>query len=839
MIHPSTNPISIGRSDAHAVPTTVSARSARTGLTPESLRQAFADHLRYSVGRHFKDANTRDHYQAAALTIRDRLLDHFLEAQRALESSGARVVAYLSAEFLTGPHLGNNLLSLGIFEQVEEALSEGGLDLSELMSVEEEPGLGNGGLGRLAACYMESLASLSVPAVGYGIRYEFGIFDQELSDGWQREITDKWLRYGNPWELKRSDLAVDVKLGGHCEVYHDDQGRYRVNWIPGRVVKAIPYDTPILGYGAATCNALRLWESQAVESFDFAAFNVGDYYRAVDEKVRSENLTKVLYPNDEQQQGRRLRLEQQYFLVSASLQDMLRTHEAQGRSLSDFSHHFVAQLNDTHPSLAIVELMRLLIDERGTTWEAAWEITRNTFAYTNHTLLPEALETWPVSLLAEVLPRHLQLIYELNRRLLDVVGCMAPGDGALRARISLIDETGEKRVRMAHLAAAGSFAINGVAELHTRLLEQHVMKDFFSLWPERFSNKTNGVNPRRFLALCNRPLARLISDRIGTGWLRDLEQLRELEAAAEDEVFRQAWRKAKRENKTNLAGEIAQRTGVLVDPSSLFDVQVKRIHQYKRQHLNLLHVLTCYLRLKDRPTGSFTPRTFILGGKAAPGYRLAKLIIKLATACGRLVNGDPEIAGRLRVVFFPDFNVTNAQLIYPAAELSEQISMAGKEASGTGNMKMTLNGALTIGTLDGANIELRKAVGKDSFFSFGLDVQEAATLREAGYHPREHLSSDPELGRVIDLIASGALSGGDPSLFAPLLTTLLDEDPFLVLADYRSYVDCQDRVGQAYENPHDWTRRSIQNVARAGRFSSDRAVREYCRDIWKIEPLSV
>ncbi|MDH7502113.1 MAG: glycogen/starch/alpha-glucan phosphorylase [Verrucomicrobiota bacterium] len=683
----------------------------RSGTTVADLKQSFLDTLFCTLGRVPSAATPHDLYTALALSIRDRVLKQGVQTLETYHARDVRMVAYLSAEYLPGPHLANNLLNLGIWDQARQAVEEPGCDLDFLRQQEEEPGLGNGGLGRLASCFMDSMATLELPAVGYGLRYEFGIFDQAIRDGWQVEITDKWLRFGNPWEVVRPELTFEVKLGGYTEAWTDEQGRYRVRWIPQHVVQGIAYDTPILGYHVNTCNRMRLWKAEAVESFDFAAFNHGDYYRAVHDKMFSENITKVLYPNDEVIQGKNLRLEQQYFLVTCSLQDMLRVHRLLGRPLEKFHEKWAVQLNDTHPSIAIAELMRLLVDEYLLDWDTAWHVTRHTFAYTNHTLLPEALEKWPVAMLGALLPRHLEIIYEINRRFLGEVRAQFPGDEARVARMSLIDETGERYIRMAHVATVGSHHVNGVARLHSDLLKQTVLRDFAELWPEKFCNVTNGVTPRRFMAVANPPLAQLITRRIGDGWLKNLDELRRLESLADDAAFRQEWREVKLAAKRQLARCIAQHTGVTVDPTSLFDIQAKRIHEYKRQHLNALHILTLYLRLKRDPQADLPARTFIFAGKAAPGYFMAKLIIKLINSIADVVNRDPVVRDRLKVVFFPDFNVKNGQRICPAADLSEQISTAGKEASGTGNMKFALDGALTIGTLDGANIEIREEVG--------------------------------------------------------------------------------------------------------------------------------
>jgi starch phosphorylase len=813
---------------------------ARTGLDPDALAQSIVDHLRYAQGHVFEAATHNDWYLATAYAIRDRLLDRWVATVETILRSDVRVVTYLSAEFLMGPHLGNNLVNLGAFDAARRALRKLGLELDDVLSWEEEPGLGNGGLGRLAACFLESLATLEIPSIGYGIRYEFGIFDQEIRDGWQVEVTDKWLRWGNPWEIARPETSYPVQLGGHTHGSTDEQGRYRVTWIPGRMVRGTAYDTPVLGHGVNTVNLLRLWSASAEEAFDFEAFNRGDYWHAVENKVASETLTKILYPNDEPAQGKRLRLEQQYFFVSCSLQDMIRMHLAVGLPLERFHETYASQLNDTHPSIAVAELMRLLVDEHGMDWNVAWNITRATFGYTNHTLLPEALETWPLELFAAVLPRHLEIIYEINRRLLDRVRAAFPDDEARVARMSLIDETHGRRVRMAHLATVGSHAVNGVAALHSDLLQRTVLADFHELEPALFHNVTNGVTPRRWMLLSNPALSALITENLGPRWVtHPEEELPRLEQSMDDTGFLDAWRRIKRDNKRALARLILERTGVVVDPASLFDVQVKRIHEYKRQHLNLLHVIALYLRLRREPDADVTPRTFVFGGKAAPGYFMAKRIIKLVHAVGGVVNTDPLVGDRLKVVFLPDFNVTLGQRVYPAADLSEQISTAGKEASGTGNMKFALNGALTIGTLDGANVEIRQAVGPENFFLFGMTVDEVHERLARGYDPREVVARDEELRDALDSLARGDFAEGDRELFRPLVDGLLGRDEYLVLADFRSYVDCQARAGRAFRDRMAWTRMSVLNVARCGRFSSDRSIREYCERIWNVKPVWV
>jgi starch phosphorylase len=816
-----------------------SSRGTRTGLNVEDIKQSFLDSLFYGLGRVPSVATRNDLYTALALTVRDRVFHHGIHTVETHEEQQARRIAYLSAEYLPGPHLGLNLLNLGIGEQTRQALSELGHDLDDLIEQEEEPGLGNGGLGRLAACYMDSLASLQVPAIGYGIRYEFGIFEQVIRDGWQVERTDKWLRYGNPWEVVRPEIFYEVKFGGHTEHWTDDKGQHRARWLPDNVVKGEAYDTPILGYRVGTSNLLRLWKAEAVESFDFAAYNQGDYYRAVEEKMSSENVTKVLYPNDELAQGKILRLQQQFFFVSCSLQDLLRVHQARGGRPENFHEKNAVQLNDTHPAVAVAELMRLLVDEHELGWDTAWQVTSQAIAYTNHTLLPEALEKWPVEMFGRLLPRHLEIVYEINHRFLEELRAKFPGDEERVKRMSIIDESGPRSVRMAHLATVASHRVNGVAQLHSNLLKKTVLADFAALWPDKFCNVTNGVNPRRFVAVGNPALTKLITERIGDGWLYELSELRKLEPFATDPDFQNRWREARLENKQKFAKLIEAGTGIQVNAETIFDILVKRIHEYKRQHLCVLHILTLYLRLKQNPQAEFPARTFVIGGKAAPGYFLAKLIIKLINAVSSFIKNDGAARDRLNVVFFPGFNVKAAQHIYPAADVSEQISIAGKEASGTGNMKFALNGALTVGTLDGANVEIREEVGEDNFFLFGLTVEQVTELRSRGYRPRDYYEQNPMLREVIDLIASGALSNGDKERFRPIVDNLLWHDPYFLLADYQSYVDCQNRVSALWGDQRNWTRKSILNVARMGKFSADRSIDDYCERIWKVKPVPV
>jgi starch phosphorylase len=763
-------------------------------------------------------ATIHDHYLCLALAVRDRLLASWVDTAETYTNQHVRTAVYLSAEYLLGPHLENNLVNLGLYREAEASCEELGLSLEALIAEEPEPGLGNGGLGRLAACFQESMATLELPAIGYGIRYEFGIFRQQIGPSGQVESTDPWLARGNPWEVIRPEWTYPVIIGG-------------------QMVVGVAYDTPILGYGVRTANTLRLWSAHAPEDFDFASFNAGDYTRAVLHKVQSETLSKVLYPNDEMEQGKRLRLSQQIFFVSCSLQDMFRILKGQGLSVTDFHKKFAVQLNDTHPAIAVAELMRLLIDEHGVEWETAWSITTASISYTNHTLLPEALECWGLELFQQLLPRQLEIIFEINARFLRMVRLRYPGKPEMLEKLSLIQEGTHRKVRMAHLAVVGSHQVNGVAELHSQLLKQHLFHDFAQIWPERFGNITNGVTPRRWLAVSNPHLAALLDDALGDGWRSDLDQLARLEPLVQDPAFLERWRSVRALAKERLAHTIRQHTGVLVDPTSLFDVQVKRIHEYKRQHLAALQLVERYLRL--RAGEDLPPRTLVFGGKAAPGYAMAKLIIRLIVGIADIVNIDPAMDGRLRVVFLPNFSVSLGHRIYPAVDLSEQISTAGMEASGTGNMKMALNGALTIGTLDGANIEIRDRVGSDNFFLFGHTAEQLAALNRSGYHPMPWLENEPLTKEAIDLIGSGHFSEGDRELFHPLLSNLCSSDPFRVMADIGDYRRAQNDVDGAWLDAHRWTQMSALNTARCGFFSSDRSIREYAERIWKVGPVPV
>jgi len=812
--------------------------SVRIGTQISSIKQAFMDNLTYLQGRFAPIASPNDYYMALAYTIRDHLMNNWTKTVKTYLERESRTVCYFSAEFLLGPQLENNLYNLEIHKQVEQAMEELDLDLNTLLNQEPEPGLGNGGLGRLAACYMDSLATLNIPAIGYGIRYEFGIFNQEIRNGWQIESTDKWLRYGNPWEIARPEISLYIKLGGHTETYTDSNGKFQKRWIPDEVVKSTPYDIPIIGYKAFTANFLRLWKAEACESFDFNAFNVGDYYGAVQEKIASENITKVLYPNDEPTVGKKLRLKQQYFFVSSSIQDMIRIYKQRSKFLGYFGDKYIIQLNDTHPSIGVAELMRLLVDDHQMSWETAWDITQKTFCYTNHTILPEALEKWPLPLFSSILPRHVEIIMEINYRFLEQVRIKFNNDIEKIKRMSIIDESGERQIRMANLACVGSRAINGVSKLHSELLKKEVLRDFYDMNPEKFSNKTNGITPRRFLLLINPNLANLITEAIGDRWIKDFSQLRTLENFANDSAFIDKWATIKYNNKKDLASHIAKKMGTIINPNSLFDIQAKRVHEYKRQLLNILHVIAIYLRIRNNPNVDFVPRTAIFAGKAAPGYRIAKLIIKLINDVADVINNDLLVKDQLKVVFLPNYNVKNASFVYPAADLSEQISTAGKEASGTGNMKFAVNGALTIGTLDGANIEMLEEIGRDNFFLFGLTADQILELKKKGYNPRDYINQNTELKAAIELINSKFLDA-DSNLFKPLTDSLIHTDEFFVCADFTSYVECQNNTSKTFYNKTKWTKMSILNTARMGLFSSDRAIREYADEIWNVKPVQI
>ena len=824
------------------------------GTDAESLKTAILGHLQYTLAELPQHVESEwEPYVALALAVRDRMIQRWLRTQETYHEQDAKRVYYLSLEYLMGRTLGNSLVNLGLLDECAKALHDLGYRLEDLREAEWDAGLGNGGLGRLAACFLDSLATLGYPSYGYGLRYDYGIFHQRIVNGAQVEVADGWLRYGNPWEIPRVGDRFRVQFYGRVDAYVNARGRLTNAWVDTKDILATPYDTPIPGYGTETVNTLRLWGARAVREFDLDEFNEGDYIRAVEARAQSENICRVLYPNDTILAGKELRLAQEYFFVSATLQDIVRRYRKRYlmfdkprglRTFDRFTAKVAIQLNDTHPALAIPELMRMLVDLEELDWDEAWAITTGTFGYTNHTIMPEALERWPVSLLGAMLPRHLQIIDEINGRFLAESRARLGDDEARLRRMSIIEDDGERRVRMATLAVVGSHSVNGVAALHTEILTTEVFRDFHELSPEKFSNKTNGITQRRWLLKSNPELAHLISDHIGTGWVTDLYQLRQLIALARDPDFTAAWRAAKRRGKLRLADTIRrhyQRRGIAltVDPDSLFDVQVKRIHEYKRQLLNALHVITLYNHLRDNPHRDALPRTVVFAGKAAPGYAMAKLIIRLINAVGDVVNTDPAVRGRLTVAFLADYRVSLAEQIFPGAELSEQISTAGMEASGTGNMKFALNGAVTIGTMDGANIEIREEVGDDNIFIFGLTAAEVAALRPH-YDPWQYYRGDAELTRTLDMIRDDAFSRGEPGLFRPLVDSLLaGGDRYFLLADYASYVAAQERVARTYRDQEAWTRMSILNVANMGKFSSDRTIRQYAEEIWTLAPVKV
>ncbi len=808
-------------------------------LSQEAFAQAFADNLYYTRGQAIYTATHHDLYMALSHTVRDYMMFNWQKNVDAYFRQNPKFVYYLSAEYLIGQQLEKNLLYTGTYGFARETMRQHNIDLADLNRLDIEPGLGNGGLGRLSACFMDSLATLNIPAVGYGIRYEYGIFRQSFRDGWQVESPDEWLHYGNPWEFPQPDDMVEVGFGGYTESYQDSEGNYRVRWIPGQTIMGQPYHTLVPGYRTKTVNMLRLWGARATREFDLQLFDVGDYTRAVEQKTSSENVTKVLYPNDNTPQGKELRLKQQYFFVACSLDNIIKRFSIKNAEWDELPEVAVIHLNDSHPVIAIAELMRLLVDLYKLPWERAWDITTRAFATTQHTLLPEALEKWPVWLLERVLPRHLEIIYEINHRFLDDVRMTYPNDPDRVSRLSIIEEGAEKQVRMANLACVGSYSINGVAELQSELLRKTVFPEFAEMMPDKFGNKTNGVTPRRFIQLANPILADLITEKIGPGWLSNLEELRGLEDFVDDAAFRQDWRAMKRANKVQLADHIESVLGLSVNTESMYDVMVKRLHEYKRQLLKILHIVHLYQRLKTDSSTTLAPITFVFGAKAAPGYHMAKLIIKLINSVAEVVNRDPVSAEVLRIVFLPNFNVTTGQLVYPAADISEQISLAGKEASGTGNMKFALNGALTIGTLDGANIEIRDRVGAENFFLFGLTTDEVYRSKAGGYHPWQYYDLNEDLRMAIDWIANGQFSGGDTQLFRPIVDSLLHHDEYMLCADFAGYLACQQAAQEAFADRERWTTMSILNAARSGFFSSDRTIAEYNRDIWRASVLDL
>jgi glycogen phosphorylase len=826
------------RSLRHSKPSPKLTELPPLGMDAPSLAADFRRYYSHTLGRDRDCRSLHYTFEALALTVRDRLMERWKNTRYACEEHECRRAYYLSLEFLMGRALGNALLNLDGLDEAAKGLRELGLELEEIAEAEHDAGLGNGGLGRLAACFLDSCATLQLPVMGYGIRYEYGMFRQHIERGEQVEEPDHWLRNGNPWELERPEYAQRVHYGGRTEFYHDHRGQLRTRWADTHDVLAVPYDIPIPGYRNGIVNTLRLWSAVATDEFDLGEFNAGSYPESVAAKNAAENITMVLYPNDASENGKELRLRQQYFLASASLQDVIeRWARVRGEDFSDFAERNCFQLNDTHPSCAVPELMRILLDEHHLGWEEAWDLTRRTMAYTNHTLLPEALEKWPVRVFERLLPRILDIIYEINARFLKEVARRWPGDIERQRRMSLIEEGPDPQVRMAYLAIVGSFSVNGVAALHSRLLKEGLFRDFYELWPEKFNNKTNGVTQRRWLAWCNLGLARLLTDTVGPGWATELERLRRLVPHAEDAQFRSRWRAVKHANKQRLAALVEAECGVRFDPAAMFDVQVKRIHEYKRQLLNVLHVIHLYDRIKRGDTNEWTPRCVLIGGKAAPGYAMAKRIIKLTGNVANVINDDPATEGLLKLAFLPNYRVTAMEIVCPGTDLSEQISTAGKEASGTGNMKFMMNGAVTIGTLDGANIEILEEVGEENFFLFGLTVDEIETLRPH-YDPAAIVAGDEDLRRVMDLLASGHFNQFEPHLFDPLVQAILNpHDPWMLAADFRSFVDAQRRAAAAYRDRERWTRMSILNTAASGRFSTDRTILDYNRDIWRLQQI--
>ena len=809
------------------------------GHRADDFELSFKENLKYRLIKETDTATDYDRYLSLAYAVRDRLVENWMATQKSYRSNKVKRVYYLSLEFLMGRTLGNSVINLQVEDTVSKALEDLGMSLEEMRDIEMDAGLGNGGLGRLAACFMDSLATLQIPAYGYGIRYDYGIFHQKIVRGYQVEEPDEWLSRENPWEKARPEYTFRVRFGGKVVQRTNRTGKLVFDWVETEDVLAMAYDTPIPGYGNKTVNNLRLWSAKATEEFDLDFFNKGDYFAATSKKTETESISKVLYPNDNSLVGRELRLKQQYFFVSASIQDILRRFRREHMDLNQMPEVIAIQMNDTHPTIAIPEFMRLMLDVEGIEWEKAWEMTKAIFGYTNHTLLPEALEKWPVSLFGRLFPRHLQIIQEINARLLKEVEEKHPGDTERVRRMSIFEEGTDPHIRMANLAIVGSHSTNGVSALHTELLKSNVVPDFYDLYPKRFNNKTNGITPRRWLLKCNPGLAQLITSRIGDKWVTDLSQLKKLEKYADDKKFQDEWREVKEFNKEKLVGLIAAEQRLAVNSSSLFDVQVKRLHEYKRQLLNALHVVALYRRIKANPSGSFVPRTVFFGGKAAPGYYQAKLIIKFINSIAEVINQDPQMKGRLMVVFLPNYRVSLAERVIPASDLSEQISTAGKEASGTGNMKFALNGALTIGTLDGANIEIGEEVGEENIFIFGLKANEVEKEKKEGYNPRAFYDKSPELKDALDLMAGGFFSPDNPGLFRPLYDSLINHDEYMLLADFDDYVECQDKVAELYKDQAKWTRMAILNVARMGKFSSDRTIQEYCDDIWRIKPAKI
>jgi starch phosphorylase len=819
---------------------TTNPASRSFGSSAPTMKNSILYHLKFSLAHDVGTATKRDWWLATSKAAQERIIERMLATQEVHNDQDVRRVYYLSLEFLMGRLFSNSLFSAGIYQETETALRELGLELEDLRGEEYDMGLGNGGLGRLAACFLDSLATLDYPAIGYGIHYEFGLFRQEFSNGHQIELPDDWMKFGTPWEIVRPEYTQAVEIYGHVENVFNDRGNYVPRWVGTRKIIGIPYDIPIPGYGTETVNFLRLWESRPSEKINLEAFNRGGYSEALADKTQSETVSKVLYPNDKTEAGKELRLVQQYFFVSCSLRDIIRRFRKVPRVWADFPSKVAIQLNDTHPALAVVELMRILQDEESMPWDEAWDIVTKTFGYTNHTLLPEALEKWSVPLFQKVLPRHLQFIYEINKRLLDSVEARWPGDAAKKQSMSLIEEGEVQRVRMANLAVVGSHSVNGVAALHTELLKKHLFADFNEFYPAKINNKTNGITPRRWLHAANPRLSELITSKLGDGWIRNLDQLRGLEQWKDDPEFQRQFMEIKHANKVDLAAFIQHECGVTVNPSALFDVQIKRLHEYKRQHLNLLHILALYRRILQNPNLDVQPRVFIFAAKAAPGYDLAKCIITAIKAVGNKINNDPRVGDKLKVAFIPNYRVSVAQRIIPAADLSEQISTAGKEASGTGNMKLALNGALTIGTLDGANVEILEEVGPENIFIFGLTVDQVELLHHSGYNPYDYYSADEELRSVVDWVGSNFFTPDEPGVLRPLQHSFVEGgDPYLCMADFRSYSDAQHKVDEAYRDKARWARMAILNTARMDKFSSDRTINEYAREIWDLKQVPV
>jgi starch phosphorylase len=829
---------------AHAAPSgpVVVTAGKRASLQGPDFKRAVLEHLTHTCAKEIRDASAMDLYYAFAHTVRDRLVHRWLATQRTHVERDVKRACYFSSEFLTGRSLGLCLMNLGLYEIAEALSIERGFDLGAVLEQEGDPGLGNGGLGRLAACFMDSLATLELPAVGYGIRYDFGMFEQGIEDGRQIERHDNWLQLGNPWELPRHEDAQTVRFYGRVEMRHDDSGRLLADWVDTRTVIGLPHDSFIVGHRTDTVNTLRLWAARATRDFDLQFFNEGDYRRAVEEKIDTENISKVLYPNDQSEEGKALRLKQQYFFVACSIADIVRRYKRRHTTFEAFPDKVAIQLNDTHPSIAVAELMRVFVDDERLDWDVAWDLCERTFGYTNHTLLPEALERWPVKLFERMLPRHLQIIYEINQRFMRQVQTRWPGDMDRMRRMSIIEEGdgdgARKQVRMAYLATVGSHSVNGVAALHTELIKTQLMPDFHQLWPERFNNKTNGVTPRRWVLYANPRLTRLVTSRIGSEWIdRDLSQIEKLRAYADDDRLLDDLWQVKAHNKRDLAGLVLRRTGVELPPDAMVVIQIKRFHEYKRQLLACFQIVAHYMNIKRNPGADTAPRVYIFAGKAAPGYAMAKLHIKLLNDVAAVVNADPEVRGRLAVVFLPNYGVSLAQALIPAADLSVQISTAGKEASGTSNMKFALNGALTLGTLDGANVEIRDAVGPENFFLFGLTTPEVAALWAAGYDPRAYIARSPTLIEVLELIEGGFFSLGEIHRFQPIIDGLRRHDPYMVCADFDAYVAAEARAASAFRDARDWSRRALFNIIGASRFSSDQTVQRYADEIWHIRPV--